>query len=241
MGRNFLSVDLNSDSTLGERLMFWDGQDDLDFGGCSFLAKPWASHSLNAAREPLFYPVGIKQAWTHKPGEERKDWNESKNGATIQVGPSWWAGFPPPDVHVLILGPVNLLPFMAKGTLQMWLSQGLQDGESVLGYSHGPSKIWVQFSRSVMSNSLRPHGLQHNRPPCPSPTPRVYSNSCASSQWCRPTISSSVGPFSSCLPSTFSNSGQRRCDYRRQWLQRCNTTGFKDGARGPPAEESGRL
>ena len=99
----------------------------------------------------------------------------------------------------------------------------------------------VQFSCSVMSNSLRPHGLQHNRPPCPSPTPGVYSNSCASSQWCRPTISSSVGPFSSCRPSAFSNCGQRRCDYRRQWLRRYNTTGFKDGARGPPAEESGRL
>ena len=54
----------------------------------------------------------------------------------------------------------------------------------------------VQFSRSVMSNSLRPHGLQHARPPCPSPTPEVYSNSCPSSWWCHPTISSSVIPFS---------------------------------------------
>ena len=53
-----------------------------------------------------------------------------------------------------------------------------------------------QFSRSVMSNSLWPHGLQHARPPCPSPTPGVYSNSCSLSQWCLPTISSSVIPFS---------------------------------------------
>ena len=52
-----------------------------------------------------------------------------------------------------------------------------------------------------MSNSLRPHGLQHTRPPCPSPTPRVYSNSCPLSWWCYPTISSSVVPFSSCLQS----------------------------------------
>ena len=59
----------------------------------------------------------------------------------------------------------------------------------------------VQFSRSVMSDSLRPHGLQHARPPCPSPTPGVYSNSCPLSQWCHPTISSSVIPFSSCLQS----------------------------------------
>ena len=59
----------------------------------------------------------------------------------------------------------------------------------------------VQFSRSVMSDSLRPHELQHARLPCPSPTPGVYSNSCPSSQWCHPTISSSVIPFSSHLQS----------------------------------------
>ena len=59
----------------------------------------------------------------------------------------------------------------------------------------------VQFSRSVVSNSLQPHGLQHTRPCCPSPTPRVYSNSCPLSQWCHPTISSSVFPFSSSLQS----------------------------------------
>ena len=59
----------------------------------------------------------------------------------------------------------------------------------------------VQFSRSVVSDSLWPHGLQHARPLCPSPTPRVYSNSCPLSQWCHPTISSSVVPFSSCLQS----------------------------------------
>ena len=59
----------------------------------------------------------------------------------------------------------------------------------------------VQFNRSVVSNSLWPHGLQHTMPPCPSPTPRVYSNSCPLSRWCHPTISSSVIPFSSCLQS----------------------------------------
>ena len=59
----------------------------------------------------------------------------------------------------------------------------------------------VPFSCSVMYDSLWPHGLQHARPPCPSPTPRVYSNSCPLSQWCHPTISSSVVPFSSCLQS----------------------------------------
>ena len=57
----------------------------------------------------------------------------------------------------------------------------------------------VQFSHSVVSNSLRPHGLQHTRPPCPSPTSRVYSNSRPLSWWCHPTISASVIPFSSSL------------------------------------------
>ena len=56
----------------------------------------------------------------------------------------------------------------------------------------------VQFSHSVMSDSLRPHELQHARPRCPSPSPRVHSNSRLSSQWCHPAISSSVFPFSSC-------------------------------------------
>ena len=59
----------------------------------------------------------------------------------------------------------------------------------------------VQFSRSVMSNSLQPHELQHTRPPWPSPSPRVHSNSSPSSPWCHPVISSSVVPFSSCSQS----------------------------------------
>ena len=54
----------------------------------------------------------------------------------------------------------------------------------------------AQFSRSVVSDSLQPHGLQHSRPPCPSPTPGVYTSSCPSSRWCHPAISSSVVPFS---------------------------------------------
>ena len=61
--------------------------------------------------------------------------------------------------------------------------------------------VSVRFSHSVVSNSLWPHGLQHARLPCPSPIPRAYSNSCPSSRWCHPTISSSVIPFSSHLQS----------------------------------------
>ena len=64
----------------------------------------------------------------------------------------------------------------------------------------------VLFSHAVVSDSLQPHGLQHTRPPCPLPTPRVYSNSCPLNQWCHPTTSSSVIPFSSRLQS-FRTSG----------------------------------
>ena len=69
-----------------------------------------------------------------------------------------------------------------------------------------PYKDSVQFSHSVVSYSLWPHGPQHTRPPCPSPTPRVHPNPCPFSQWCHPTISSSVIPFSFC-PQSFPASG----------------------------------
>ena len=67
------------------------------------------------------------------------------------------------------------------------------------------SRYSVQFSRSVMSDSLRPHESQHARPPCPSPTPGVYSNSCPLSRWCHPAILSSVVPFS--CPQSLPESG----------------------------------
>ena len=70
--------------------------------------------------------------------------------------------------------------------------------------NHWTSTEGLQFSHSVMSDSLWPHGLQHTRLPCPSLTPRACWNSCPSSQWCNPTISSSVVPFS-LLPSIFAS------------------------------------
>ena len=80
----------------------------------------------------------------------------------------------------------------------------------------------VQFSWSVMSNSLWPHELQHARPPCPSPTPRACPNSCPLSRWCHPTISSSVVPFSSfpqSLPASgfFSNESVVRIRWPKYW------------------------
>ena len=69
-----------------------------------------------------------------------------------------------------------------------------------------PTHILLLFIHSILSNSLQPYGLQHTRPPCPSPSPGACSNSCPLSQWCHPPISFSVAPFSSC-PQSFPASG----------------------------------
>ena len=86
-----------------------------------------------------------------------------------------------------------------KGT---WLSPMSPVSYSIILWdgTHGLFKVFRsdQISRSVVSDSLQPHESQHTRPPCPSPTPGVHSDSCPSSQWCHTAISSSVVPFSSC-------------------------------------------
>ena len=74
----------------------------------------------------------------------------------------------------------------------------------------------VQFSRSAMSDSLRPHEPQYARAPCPSPTPRVYSNSCPASLWCHPAISSSVVPFSP-FPQSLPASGSFPMSQLIEW------------------------
>ena len=76
-----------------------------------------------------------------------------------------------------------------------------KDVDGAIWYDWILKRSSVQFSLSVVSDSLWPHGLQHARFPCLSPTPRAYSNSCPLSQWCHPTTSSSVVPFSSHLQS----------------------------------------
>ena len=88
-----------------------------------------------------------------------------------------------------------------------WSNPGLLHCRQILySLSHQGSPMYpqfssVQFSRSVVSDSLRPHESQNARPPCPTATPRVHSDSRPLSQWCHPAISSSVVPFSSCHPS----------------------------------------
>ena len=92
---------------------------------------------------------------------------------------------------------MDILPQMALSSPRFGTGRTATENWLITGFRC----CTVQFSRSVVSDSLRPHGLQHSRLPCPSPTPGVYSNSCPLSQWCHPTISSSVVPFSSCLQS----------------------------------------
>ena len=81
-------------------------------------------------------------------------------------------------------------------TLYFWNDNRIKKSKEKTGYS-----LFSQFSRSVVSDSLRPHESQHARPPCPPPSPGVHPDSCPLSQWCHPAISSSVVPFSSCPQS----------------------------------------
>ena len=102
---------------------------------------------------------------------------------------------------------LSSLPWLAAVwicPLELWAGQG---GWKTTFYKQETGNMEMNCTRedttgfcSVSYDSLQPHGLQHARPPCPSPTPRVYSNSCPLRQWCHPTISSSVVPFS-CLQS----------------------------------------
>ena len=91
-------------------------------------------------------------------------------------------------------------PVHLKGN-QSWIFIRRTDAEAETPILWPVSLSSVQFSCSVVSNSLWPNRLQHARPPCPSPTPGAYSNSCPLSWWCHPTILSSVIPFSSCRQS----------------------------------------
>ena len=95
----------------------------------------------------------------------------------------------------------------------MWTSHTILGWLNLKGILHWswPNYMPLLFSHSVVSDSLQPRGPQHTRPPCPSPTPGVYWNSCPSSRWCHPTISSSVIPFSSRLQSSPASGSFLRC------------------------------
>ena len=91
-------------------------------------------------------------------------------------------------------------------SLTQWANGQNVEGTMENRYCQLIFQKYLQFSHSVVSNSLRPYESQHTRPPCPSPTPGVHPNSCALSQWCLPAISSSDVPFSSC-PRSLPGSG----------------------------------
>ena len=118
-------------------------------------------------------------------------------GSNVLIRSAFTLDFPCVDSHI---AKTRLEPNMTK-----WWKSTNTDLKPVLIWSMDcyiiPSS--VQFISVTQSCSIlcNPHGLQHARPPCLSPTPRAYLNSCALSQWCHPTISSSISPFSSCLQS----------------------------------------
>ena len=97
-----------------------------------------------------------------------------------------------------------IILFFVQGRLfHLNIRDGVLDLAKFINAAHDLYCLFhsVQFSHIVMSASLQPHGLQHARPPCPLPTPRVHSKSCPLSHWCHPTISSPVVHFSTCLQS----------------------------------------
>ena len=94
-------------------------------------------------------------------------------------------------------------------TARKWAQSVVQEDSTC----HKATKASVQFSCSVMFDSLQPHGLQHTRLPCPSPTPGACSNSCPLSQWCHPIISPTVVPFSPCLQSSPASGSFPACQF----------------------------
>ena len=104
-----------------------------------------------------------------------------------------------PQPEILIVSPKFFIPMLLINNKIVLILPSCHQSSFLCPHS-------VQFSCSVMSDSLWPHGLQHARPPYPSPTPTVCSNLCPSSRWCHPIISSSVIPFSSC-PQSFPAAG----------------------------------
>ena len=123
----------------------------------------------------------------------------------------YWHSFSPPCGISLSLRD----PTIARASTK----HSCWDKTSVLACISHEDYYSVQFSHSVVSDSLRPHESQHARPPCPSPTPGVYTNSCPSCQWYHPAISSSVIPFSSCpqsLPASGSFTMSQLCTWAGQ-------------------------
>ena len=153
----------------------------------------------------MMSPVWVKQYfWTYTLNlrEVSCPWDSSSRGTVIS---SEWS--PREQTTSAFLQSYSLL-----GSPDDPQTKFLTSTASCSAFQQSQFYVWhlssgsVQFSRSVMSDSLWPHEQQHSRPPCPTPTPGTHPNSCPLSQWCHPSISSSVVPFSSC-PQSFPASG----------------------------------
>ena len=157
-------------------------------------------------------PGRLLSMGSHRVGH---DWSDLAAAANVYIGAFLVAqlvkNLPAQETPSSISG-LGRSPGEGHGNpLQYSCLENPHEQRSLVGYSPRGRRVrhdWaqhstnvyisVQFSRSVLSDSLWPHELQHARHPCPSPTPGVHPNSCPSSQWCHPAISSSVVPFSSC-------------------------------------------
>ena len=147
----------------------------------------------------FFNTVGTDHPQFHQPGVlyflYDPKWSSPLQLTVVQMLSSEW-GHPPSDfMYVCMYICMYVFPHQILNCCDSWVAIAV-----ITFFSS------VQFGRSVVSDSLRPHESQHTRPPCPSPTPGVYSTSCPLSRWCHPAISSSVVPFSSC-PQCFPASG----------------------------------
>ena len=161
------------------------------------------------AETPILWPLGVKNWLTGKDPDAGKDWRQEEKGMTEDEIVGWhhWV-----NGH----GFEQATGFgEGQGNLACCSSWGCKESDMTewLNWTKHRHLIWcynvytlilklsLSFSRSVMSDSLRPHGLQHARLPCPSLSPGLCSNSCPLNQWCHPTISTSVAPFSFCPQS----------------------------------------
>ena len=142
---------------------------------------------------PVFLPG--KFPWTEEPGGLQSigfQWVRHDCMTKQHISTFTWYISPKTSMCFLLWVFAGQIPGM---DLSMCVSLSVDYMQAIWLSS---SFFWFQFSRSVVSDSLRAHELQHARPSCPSPTPRVHPNSCPSSWWCHPAISSSVVRFSSC-------------------------------------------
>ena len=150
--------------------------------------------AIRTEAPPVFFPVVLVWSLSHvQPSAEPVDCSLPGFSGMGFPRQEYWSGLPFPSPGIFPTrnqSCVSQVSCIGRWILYCWTTREAP-------FLLSP----VLFSSSVLSDSLRPHGLQHARPPCPSPTPRSCSSSCPLSQWCHPTISFSVDRFSFCLQS----------------------------------------